>query len=360
MAKRASLTLACLTLAVSAGAGDLTEGLKQGNPELRSAGAMAFGPDGILFIADAKKAAVFAIDTAERDARSPQRVDIQGVNEKIAAALGTSAEQVQIQDMAVNPASGSIYLSVARGRGPDAAPVLLRVDGQRIEEVPLENVRHAELALTNAPADEGEGRRNQRSESITDLAFMDGRLIVAGLSNEEFASKLRAFQFPFEEADPGTSVEIFHGAHGQVETRSPVRTFIPFEIDGQPHIVAAYTCTPLVTFPVAALETGKKVRGTTVAELGNRNRPLDMITYTRDGKSYILMANSARGMMRIPTEGIGEAEGIEEKIDGKAGLGYETIAGLEGVTQLDRINDELAVVIKEKDGKADLATIDTP
>ena len=54
------------------------------------------------------------------------------------------------------------------------------------------------------------------------MAFIDGRLFVAGLSNEEFASKLRSVPYPFAAVDNGTSVEIFHGNHGQLETRSPV------------------------------------------------------------------------------------------------------------------------------------------
>ena len=53
------------------------------------------------------------------------------------------------------------------------------------------------------------------------MAFADGKLMIAGLSNEEFASKLRAIPYPFTTAEPGTSVEIFHGNHGQLETRSP-------------------------------------------------------------------------------------------------------------------------------------------
>ena len=38
-------------------------------------------------------------------------------------------------------------------------------------------------------------------------------------------------------ADRGTSVEIFHGNHGQLETRSPVYTFIPYTVNGEaePH-----------------------------------------------------------------------------------------------------------------------------
>ena len=78
------------------------------------------------------------------------------------------------------------------------------------------------------------GARNPRADSVTDMAFVDGKLIVAGLSNEEFASKLRSFAVSVRAADPGTSVEIFHGNHGQLETRSPVNTFIPYTIDNKP------------------------------------------------------------------------------------------------------------------------------
>ncbi len=56
----------------------------------------------------------------------------------------------------------------------------------------------------------------------------------------------------------------------------------------QPHVLAAYTCTPLVKFPLSDLKPGEKVKGTTIAELGNRNRPLDMIVYQKDGKDYVL------------------------------------------------------------------------
>ena len=105
--------------------------------------------------------------------------------------------------------------------------------------------------------------------------------------------------FPFAEAHAGTSVEIYHGAHGRFETRSPVRTFAPYKIGNEDHIVSAYTCTPLVKFPVSDLKPGKKIKGITIAELGNRNRPLDMIVYNKGGKDYILLANSSRGVMKI-------------------------------------------------------------
>jgi hypothetical protein len=80
-----------------------------------------------------------------------------------------------------------------------------------------------------------------------------------------------------------------------------------------------------VQFPIRELKPGAKIKGKTVAELGNRNRPLDMISYQKDGKPYLLLANSSRGIMKIATEKIVEVDGITEPVSGTKGLGYETI-----------------------------------
>ena len=45
---------------------------------------------------------------------------VKDVSGKIAAMLGTNARQLAINDLAVNPRSGNVYLAVSRGRGPDA------------------------------------------------------------------------------------------------------------------------------------------------------------------------------------------------------------------------------------------------
>ena len=89
----------------------------------------------------------------------------------------------------------------------------------------------------------------------------------------------------FSTVSDGTSVEIWHAAHGQFETRSPVYTFVPYTIDGEQNLIAGYLCTPLVKFPIDNLQPGAKVMGTTIAELGNRNRPLghDRVSEGRQG-----------------------------------------------------------------------------
>jgi len=340
--------------AASVQAGDLSASLKKGTPDIKTAGPLAFGPEGILFVGDPGGAAIFAIGTGDtRPGGGAIKVD--GIDEKIAAMLGTNAKGIKINDMMVNPASGNAYLSVSRGMGPDAAAVLVKVQpGGKMEEFPLKDVPFSKALLPN-PA-------GNRTQSITKIAFVKDRVIVAGLSNEEWASTLRAIPFPFSEVDRGASVQIWHGAHGKFETQAPVRTFIPFDIKGETHVLAAYTCTPLVKFPLAQLKAGEKVKGTTIAELGNRNNPLDMITYEKNGKTYILMANSARGVMKITTENIENVEGITKPIGGggTAGLTYETIKDLQNVVQLDKLDKDHALILTQTPSGMNLDTIALP
>jgi hypothetical protein len=211
--------------------------------------------------------------------------------------LGTTPDQVLVNDVVVNPISRNVYVSVARGLGPAAAPVIVRVTpAGQLSTVSLDNVRHAKVALPN-PGNVGTGRGNARAQSVTDMGIADGRLFVAGLSNEEFASTLRSVPLPFPTSiDKGTSIEIWHGNHNRFETNAPVRVFVPYKVGQQQNILAAYTCTPLVKFDVAALKPGTKVVGTTIAELGSGNNPLDMIVYNKDGKEYFLMSNDRRGV----------------------------------------------------------------
>jgi len=282
---------------------------------------------------------------------------VEGINQKIAGLLGTSAEEIVMNDMVVNPLSRNAYLAVSRGRGPEAIPVLVRVKaGGELEAVSLDKVKFSRGELPDAPVDGvvGEGNRqsNPRQESITDIAFFQDRILIAGLSNEEFASTLRAIPFPFEKVANGTSVEIYHGAHGKFETRSPIRTFVPLNVGNEPSLIAAYTCTPLVQFPIKELSPGAKIKGKTIAELGNRNRPLDMIVYQKDGKDYLLLANTSRGIMKISTDNIEKAESITAKVADKEGQSYETIASWTGVDQLDKLDAGHALVVRKGEGNS--------
>jgi hypothetical protein len=350
-----------LAVAMSFGATSL-DSLKSGKATLKSAGALAFGPDGILFVGDSMGAAIVALDTQDRSSVStPPAIEVKSINEKIAGLLGIAPDQILINDIAVNPLSKKVYISVSRGRGPDASPVILRVDSTgKISELALDGIKYSSVSLVDAPDDVKDQRgQSKRTEAITGLAYLNGKVIVAGLSNEEFSSELRSIPFPFQTATKGASIEIFHGSHGRFETNSPVRTFVAYSINNESNILAAYTCTPLVRIPVSELTPGNKVKGRTIAELGNRNRPLDMIVYQKDGHNFILMANSSRGVMKLATDKLEGYKAITAQTE-VTGVPYETIATLKGVQQLDKYDESNAMILAGDGGKLDLRSIPLP
>jgi hypothetical protein len=110
-----------MTMSATSLAASLTEGMKKGTPALKSAGACTFAPEGILLVGDPQAAAIFAIATGDKSAGSPSEdLNIEKIDEKIAALLGTTAKDILINDLAVNPETGSTFLTVSRGKGPDA------------------------------------------------------------------------------------------------------------------------------------------------------------------------------------------------------------------------------------------------
>jgi hypothetical protein len=327
-------------------------------PALQSIGPLTFGPDGVLFAADTRSATIFAIELGDTTA-APGAKDLAAIDKKIAALLGTDVSEIAVTDLAVQPQSHNAYISVMRGQGEGAKAVLLRVDGAgKMEVVGLEKARYSKVVLPNPPAI---ARGGTRTGAITDMKYADGRLYIAGLSNEEFSSKLRSVPYPFTSADNGTSVEIYHGNHQQIETRSPVYAFVPYKVNGTPSLIAGYLCTPLVEFPVSQLTPGAKVRGTTIAELGAGNRPLDMIVYKKDGKDYLLMSNTSRGVMKIPTAGFGSAKPITSPVQSEtAGIPYDTISSMRGVEQLAKLDDQHSIVLARTDGALNLQAVVLP
>jgi hypothetical protein len=315
-------------------------------PTLTSIGPLAFGADGVLFAADKQAATIYALNLGtQASGAATGTADVAGISSKLAAMLGTAPAEISITDLAVHPKSGNSFLAVMRGQAANAQPALVRVDGKgALTVVSMDTVTYTSVGMPN-PAAESTTGRGGRAQSITDMALSNGRLFLSGLSNEEFASKLWSVAYPFANADRGTSVEIYHGNHGQLETRSPVMTFLPYAVNGQPHLIAGYTCTPLVRFPVSSLKPGDKVVGTTIAEFGAGNQPLDMIAYQKDGKAFLLMSNSNRGVMKIPTSDFGSAPGITQRVGGTAGIPYETITSMTGVEQLDLLDAGRSIVI---------------
>ena len=335
MSKKLSLLLAFAAVAVvlviwSLPDARAEDSLRAGKADLKSAGALEVG-DGVLFVGDSAGSAVYAIaiDPPAASGSGPIK-NIQDLDEKIAALLGTRARDVLIQDLAVHQPSGTVYLSIMRGRGTDAIPVILQIDrGGEISELRLDDVRHSKLELANAPATDAKLYSwDSRTFTITDLELIDGELYIAGLTNEEFASKLRRARYPFGGEIEVTDLEIYHGAHGEWETSAPIFSFIPYQIDGEDHLLAGYLCTPLVTFPLDEVKSKDKLRGKTIAELGYGNIPTDIVAYESAGEDWVMILNNRRGTMKIKASDIAAAhrgEGITAKVGPRTGLEDHTV-----------------------------------
>jgi len=332
-------------------------GMTVGNVAAKSLGHMAFGPGNVLFIGDNAGAQIIAVEIDDA-ARGTGAINLEGLDAKVAQVLGVAASDVQINDLAVHPTSRNVYLTVTRGSGASATPVLLRVTrnaARPIEEVPLTNVKFSTAAISNAPADDPSSRRNPRTLTITDIAYADGQVWVAGLSNEEFASAFRRLSFPFGKAMETTTLEIYHVSHRQSETRSPVTSFAIQNIGGKEYVVAGYTCTPIVAFAVADLVPGKHVVGRTVAELGAGNTPTDLVPFTRDGKNLIMVVNNRRPLMRIDASDVatGKALTTPEVV----GIARTPLAEPTGIAQMADLDANYVVVVQRNGNGLDLKSI---
>jgi hypothetical protein len=346
--------LAAGVIAIAAAARTTTDanGLHRGAAEVQTLGAMAFAPNGTLFIADNRAAALHAIDPEdEGTATFSNRMFARDLDQKVASLLGTTKDRVRFHDMAVHPRSRHIYLTVSRLDGSAAQPALIRVKGpEQLEVVELGNIKFATTAIPGAPARDANTAwgQPQWTLSVTDLAFVDGEVYVAGLSNEQFASSLRRVPFPFSRQGALTTVEIYHTSHDKWETASPIEAFLPITINSTPMIVAGYGCSPIATFARSEIGTAKHLRGKTVAELGGGNRPIDIVRYENKGKDWILVANSHRTLMRLDPVAIASAPAMTTPVSQAyepGGVGYLPVASA-GVMQIDDFNAEMLVMLQ--------------
>jgi len=343
----------------------------------KSLSKLAFGPDGMLFVGDSIGARIYALDLGDRTPLATVKpLEVADLEGKLAGMLGIDARDVLIHDMAVNPISKNTYLTVSRGRRafsmqyqlPNdvaSASVLLRVSpAGEMEEVRLDNVKYSFIDVSNPVNETAETawkKSKQRVDVVSDMVFSDGKLYVAGLSNEEFSSTMRVYPFPFDGRSSATSLEVYHGSHGKYETDSPVRVFRPVKIQGKPYLLASYLCTPLVLFQMDELKDKKHVKGTTIGELGSGNYPLDMVAFRWKDKDTIMVVNSARGILLIGAEDLEKPlPAITTKIEDTAGVPFQRLRN-RGILQVESYGEKnLLLLVRDPfSGQVSLSTIPT-
>ena len=329
----------------------LTENFTTGNPEISSINSLSFGPEGILFIGDSDNATIYAIDT--KDTAKNEKagaIALESFDVKVASALGTTLDNISITDMAVNPVSKTAYFSVQTKTGK---PVLLKLVGKELQNVSLSNLSFSKTPLNNAVAKDAKDRRGrpQRRWAISDMKYHNGKVMVSGLSNKEFSSSFTSIPFPFISKSEFATLEVYHAAHGRYETYAPIKTFDVTTIDNKEYLLASYTCTPLVLFPIDELKGGKHLKGRTIAELGAGNSPLDMITVKSGNEVKLYMSNTNRPVMRFKLEDIVNYKNTittEVKEFGKAtGVNYDNLPFV-NVQQMDDLDEGNVLLLRRR------------
>ena len=324
--------------------------------DINSISRLAAGPENVLFVADWKSARVHAI-TLPGAAQKPAGTTFNILDLDSVLSKQVGGAKVTIEDMVVRPGTAEAYIGVSYGAAKTPALIVVTSD-QRARRVNLKAVKSTSIALRDAPTSNYKFWREtpERSFTVTDMKWRDGELFIAGLSNQDFASTLRRVHYPFDSKQSVTSVEIYHTGHNLIETRAPIRAMSFATLGGQPYLVAAYTCTPIVIIPLHELKDGAHIRGKTIAELGYGNTPADMIAYTKtdQGKTeeFLMLVNFERGSSIIP---VSELEAASARPGIETLVPYGQIAGLNvmsaplvGTMRLDNLDENSFIVVRRQ------------
>ncbi|MBT4692517.1 MAG: hypothetical protein HOB73_04160 [Planctomycetaceae bacterium] len=344
--------------------------VQTGTVTLKRIGRMSFAPNGVLLIADIGSGAVVAIETGDTGPVTKLKSRVNDVDKQIATALKVSTDDLSIADMTVNPESGMIYVSAIRKTDNTSAIITFDANG-KLTILDLTATRFVRVPL---PVGEGSQIR-----AISGVEYTDGRVLAAGQSNEEFSSKIFSLPLPLTHGKSGDafSTETYHVAHGRWETRAPIQSFIPYREGGEDYVVGSFACTPIAKFKVTDIAKDSKIKGTSVVELGSGNRPIDMFTYEKDGKQW-LITNTDRfhhekrplgpsqywgvrvDMSYLTTSKV-NADAARRDVSKQTGpTGIEVVEALFYVRHVAKLNNREMVILRDNKGGLDLEVKELP
>jgi hypothetical protein len=360
--KRA-FSLACLLLGLVS-----SVQAEQGNPKIKTIEAIAFGPKGLLLIGGG--AQVIAVETGDTTPSTWSITELANIDRLLAGKLGLDAKDIEVRKLAVNPASHKAYVALQSLKTKDS--LILTIDGTgKVAEFPLDDVKYASYTLATPKLS---------VTKITDIAWADGKIIVSTQATDKFASRVFTINPDAKDGSPKQiSTKTFHTGHNQWETRAPLRALMPYLESGKTSVVGTFTCTPIVRYDLEDAKDDDQVTGRSVVELGQGNTPLDMFTYERDGKKYILICvvrnnkkpafgfPSAYWAARVDADLLKETTNINEKAPWRIGANKK-LAGdrvlvakdFFGAQQMDRLDDTRALAIMEGKGGLTLRALPLP
>ena len=370
--KTPTLSLLCLFSLVAgtfleAETGSVIEKPHVGDVALKRINVIHFAPGGVLLIGDGASAQIIALQTGDTAKSDAAFRTIPNFQKELAGKMGTGEEDIEIIDLEINPLSQNLYAAVFNKKTRSPGLIRIEPDGS-MAPVNLKGVPHVRV-----PLPKGE---KAPVNVITDVVWVDGRLIAAARCNEEFASKIFSADGPLRHDQAGQiySAETFHISHNKWETRAPMSVMIPYEEDGKHYIVGAFSCTPVVKYPIDDIQPNAAIKGISMIELGSGNRPLDMFAYEKEGKASVLTNTFRFHHERRPygpsphlafrfDESLLGAENVNDKATRRlrgpkpAADRIDIAESFHGVVKMSRLNEKSALALNES---GDLVTIALP
>ncbi len=211
---------------------------------------------------------------ASKPAAGVQMLEITDVETKIAALVGTRADDLVVHDLAVDPLSYDIYLAIfAQPRQVELAVERAERPRQRHragQDPPGRQNRRSRAgrrAPTPAPSCRSRWRAAANTRSRTASTPAPKRSPTSPGTTASCGSPASrtknspppsgACLTPSRPALAGiTTVENYHVAHQKWETAAPVRTLVAHQVAGKSSLIAAYLCTPLVVYATGELKDG--------------------------------------------------------------------------------------------------------
>ncbi|WP_422981652.1 hypothetical protein [Undibacterium sp. Ji50W] len=336
---------------------------------IQSASKLSFGDANTLFVADWKGARIFALPVPAPARPAGKPFNLMDVQAPIAKALGVVPTALRFEDLAVQPDSELAYvaLTVRGGKGP-GKPAIVSIDATG-------KVRRLDLArtsgsapITDAPTADVTFWHDlpEQTLTVTDMRYYQNKLYVAGLSNRSFASTLRVYDYPFSGKASATTIEMYHPVHNQIETRAPIRSMTVMTIDGEPTLVAAYTCTPLVAIQLKDLKDGAHIAARTIGELGWGSAPNGLVSFKMGDAEYALLINSSRSADLLSATDLASAvaaPGLSTPIEwpAKPYLGVKaTMTPLSAVMRIDNLNPQLLLALRRSEAGGEMQLVSIP
>jgi hypothetical protein len=350
-------------------AGPVAGPMNTGNPGIKGIDAITFAPDGILLISDGQASQIVAVQTGDTQPVKGEGPHVSNIIHEIAGRLGTADKSVEIACVVVNPASGRVYLLVKNLEAK--ANLILKVESSgEIAPLALGSVPFTTVKLPASDAG---------SPRVTEMSWAGDRLVCSARTGEEFAAKVLVIPAPLGPSAAGAmiSAETYHVSHKRWETKAPLTAIFPFEENGKKYIVGGLGCTPIVKYPVEGITNNAKVKGESMLELGSGNRPINMFSYTKNGKVSVIVntfrfhhakapiSPSPYWTCRFDQSILAADNKVNENathrdVKKPDDAAITMVTAFHGVMNMAKLDDNRAVVVRDNNGRVDLEVLPLP